>query len=293
MLRARGLDDEVTAGTVHAFQGSEASVVVLDMTVAEPHYRAAIFSKQFDETHRRMLKVAVTRARRRLIVVADRPFVRQHAADDTATRTLMRLLTGARELAAAAIVRREACERVLEAIGAAQRDIVWFVEDADREPHLAAGIAAAARRGITVCVVSQAGRERQLGLRVAELTRLRDAGGAIVVKQPLRESLLLVDGRLLAVRPEPLDGWSMWNDPFVAAHVGRAQQIPWLLRLASNEHGAACSRCGRLIVLREGDRAGQGLYARCSGCGRSVGMNGQRRDRHGARGVAEPSRDRS
>lgn len=287
MLRARGLAEEITAGTIHAFQGSEASIVVLDMTVAEPHYRAALFSKQFDETHRRMLNVAVTRARRRLIVVADRPFIRQHAGEGTATKMLMRLLIGARELAVGTKMHLRASERLLEAVEASERDIVWFVSDADREPQLVAAIEVAARRGVNICVVTQSGRERQLGLRVAALTRLRDAGAAVLVKQPLRESLLLTDSRFVALRPNGLDGWSVWDEPSVSAHVARAQQVPELRRLALNEHHGGCPRCGDVVELREADHSGHGLYARCSSCRRSIAMNGRRPARGGDPFAAE------
>jgi glycerol-3-phosphate cytidylyltransferase-like family protein len=271
MLRARRLDDEVLAGTIHAFQGSEASTVVLDMTVAEPHYRAAIFSPDFDEAHRRMLNVAVTRARRRLVVVLDSAFIRQHAARSTATDQLRRMLIGARAVPSADVVRSAPEDVVLEALARAERDVVWFVDDPDAEPRVGAAVAAAARRGVTVCVVTASGRQRQLGLNVAELTRQRAAGSAIFLKWPLREALVIVDDRFVAIRARGVDGWSAWDDPAVAAFVSKAQQVPLLTRLAASEAGGACARCGDLVELREGDHAGAGVYARCSGCGRRAG----------------------
>ncbi len=157
--------------------------------------------------------------------------------------------------------------------------MVWFVDDAERDPALAAAVAAAARRGLNVCVVTQAGRERRIGLRDVELTRLDNAGATIIVKRPLRESLVLVDGHFAAARPHALDGWSVWDDASVAAHVGRGQEAPLLLRLASNEHHGSCPQCGKIIELREGDPARSRIYALCSQCRRPVDLDRRRKTR--------------
>lgn len=64
-------DAEVMAGTAHQFQGIEADIVIMDLVVDEPHWRANLFTPQIDEEMKRVLNVALTRARRRLIVVGD------------------------------------------------------------------------------------------------------------------------------------------------------------------------------------------------------------------------------
>jgi superfamily I DNA and/or RNA helicase len=71
LLREGGLTGEVRAGTAHTFQGSEAEIVILDLVNDEPHWRVNLFTPGFDESSRRLLNVALTRARRRLIVVGD------------------------------------------------------------------------------------------------------------------------------------------------------------------------------------------------------------------------------
>jgi hypothetical protein len=266
MIRSRGLERDATAGTIHAFQGSEASVVIVDLTVAEPHYRAAVFANEFEEHQRRMLNVAVTRARRRLLLVADRPFIRQHAADGTALRDLSRMLIGCREIKAAEQMRVQDEHVVAEAVGRAEREVVWFVGDVDRHAVLADHVAAAAARGVTACVVTESGRETQIGIRVAALTRLRDAGAVIFVKWPLRESLVVVDRQVVAVRGRGADGWSVWSDTSVAANVVRAHEVPLVVALAGRQAGA-CNRCGEIIEFGEGDHASPGLYARCMRCG--------------------------
>jgi hypothetical protein len=268
MLRARGLEQEVTAGTIHAFQGSEASLVILDLTVAAPHYRAAIFSRDFDESQRRMLNVAVTRARRRLVVVTDRPFIRAHAADGTALHVLRRELIGARELAPSDILRLADLGEIALTTDQAEREIIWFVADADREPELTDRVLAAARRGVTICVVTQAGREARLDLRDSALSRLRRAGAAVFTKSSLREALVLVDGRSAAVRPATSKRWSVWHDASVASQISRAHQVSLLLAFAANNSGGTCARCGHILELREGDHSRPGVYVVCSSCGK-------------------------
>lgn len=71
LLQESSLETDVKAGTIHAFQGSEADVVILDLVNDEPHWRVGIFMRENDPNTRRMLNVAITRARRRLIVVGD------------------------------------------------------------------------------------------------------------------------------------------------------------------------------------------------------------------------------
>jgi hypothetical protein len=75
MLRGENLDGEVVAGTAHSFQGSEADVVILDLVNDEPHWKVGMFMPQNDDQWRRLLNVAVTRARRRLVVVGDLDYV--------------------------------------------------------------------------------------------------------------------------------------------------------------------------------------------------------------------------
>jgi hypothetical protein len=79
MLSEQDLDKEVRAGTVHSFQGSEASIVIFDMVNDEPHWRVAMFIPEFDEGTKRLLNVALTRARRRLIVVGDFEYIAKHS----------------------------------------------------------------------------------------------------------------------------------------------------------------------------------------------------------------------
>lgn len=65
------LHDEVVAGTAHSFQGSEADVVIFDMVADEPHFRVNLFMPSLDEELKRLLNVALTRAKFRLFILCD------------------------------------------------------------------------------------------------------------------------------------------------------------------------------------------------------------------------------
>lgn len=78
MIREQGLQDEVVAGTAHTFQGSEAPIVIFDLVVDEPHWRVGLFNPDFDDTSRRLLNVALTRAQKRLVIVGDLDYARRN-----------------------------------------------------------------------------------------------------------------------------------------------------------------------------------------------------------------------
>jgi hypothetical protein len=79
LVREEGLTRDVLPGTAHSFQGSEADVVILDLVNDEPHWRVAMFMPEHDEQVRRLMNVALTRARRRLIVVGDFEYIQKQA----------------------------------------------------------------------------------------------------------------------------------------------------------------------------------------------------------------------
>lgn len=79
LLRHQGIAGEVAAGTAHSFQGSEATVVILDLVNDEPHWKVGMFMPRNDEANKRLLNVAVTRARRRLIIVGDFKYIKKNA----------------------------------------------------------------------------------------------------------------------------------------------------------------------------------------------------------------------
>lgn len=93
---SRGLGNDlgyIRAGTIHSFQGSEADIVIFDLVVDEPHWRANLFMQDpppnrqalgdeaasINDGLRKMFNVAVTRARFKLYIVGDFAFCQKRA----------------------------------------------------------------------------------------------------------------------------------------------------------------------------------------------------------------------
>ena len=134
LLRDLDIEREVVAGTAHTFQGSEAPVVIFDLVNDEPHWRVGLFAPEFDETTRRLLNVALTRPKHRLVIVGDFRYVGQRAKNAFLGR-LIRLLESryakvdARELVAAAA--RAAQAQLKAAGGPIERDVERLVVTQD------------------------------------------------------------------------------------------------------------------------------------------------------------------
>lgn len=83
----RGIASEynlVKAGTIHSFQGSEADIVIFDLVVDEPHWKANLFisDPKSNATLEKMFNVAVTRAKFKLYIVADFKYCQSRAKDN-------------------------------------------------------------------------------------------------------------------------------------------------------------------------------------------------------------------
>lgn len=75
LIRDQNLNNEARAGTIHNFQGSEADVVILDLVNDEPHFRVGMFIPALDDITKRLINVAVTRAKRRLFIIGDFDYI--------------------------------------------------------------------------------------------------------------------------------------------------------------------------------------------------------------------------
>ena len=72
------INGEVISGTAHSFQGSEADVVIFDLVADEPHFIVNLFIPKLDDQIKRLLNVALTRAKFRLFVLGDFVYCRSH-----------------------------------------------------------------------------------------------------------------------------------------------------------------------------------------------------------------------
>lgn len=84
--------DEVIAGTVHSFQGSEADVVIFDLVADEPHWRVNLFMPSLDEQLMCLFNVGLTRAKFRLFIVGDFSYCQDRGKKAFLGRTLLPLL---------------------------------------------------------------------------------------------------------------------------------------------------------------------------------------------------------
>lgn len=232
LLRDLELEREVVAGTAHTFQGSEAPVVIFDLVNDEPHWRVGMFAPDFDETNRRLLNVALTRPKHRLVVVGDFAYVRSKTRHAFLGRLVEFLearypKVDARELVSAGLAARAAKAQLAAAGGPIEsheqrlvvtqddfyrllsRDLAASAErvliyspfiTANRLGQLEPQLKAAVERGIRVSVVTKTIEERgerdQAPYGDLEAT-LRDWGIELLHKRQMHEKLVFVDHGIL------------------------------------------------------------------------------------------------
>ncbi len=77
MIEEQKLSTEVKAGTPQSFQAFQADVVILDLVEDEPQEKVAMFTAEHDRDMKRLVSMAMTRARRRLLVAGDFAYVKK------------------------------------------------------------------------------------------------------------------------------------------------------------------------------------------------------------------------
>ena len=235
LIEEQGLSEEAVAGTVHSFQGSQADVVILDLVVDEPHFRAHLFTPAFDAELRRLLNVAVTRARRRLIIVGDFAWCCSNGRKAFVGREFLPLLLGAHprvdaiEIVPSNVAARAAelqqvvlagtetldAPRVIATQDQFYRYLLRDLEDAQRrivfysgwitsnrlatlEPQIKAAIA----REVTVYVVTKTHGERKRG-EIANYRQMENSlaswGVVVIHKRKMHEKLVFVDNDIVWV----------------------------------------------------------------------------------------------
>ena len=93
-----GLPDDlnyIRAGTIHSFQGNEADIVIFDLVIDEPHWKANLFvnnNEEMNDNLKKMFNVAVTRARFKLFVVGNFAYCQKRAKNNALSELLDKLL---------------------------------------------------------------------------------------------------------------------------------------------------------------------------------------------------------
>ena len=235
LLREHDLQPEVSAGTVHSFQGREAGVVIFDLVNDEPHWRVGMFMQQQDENMRRLLNVALTRARRRLVVLGDFDYIAKLAKKAFVGRRLIPFLRSrypcvdaldimGADLAARAakaqasvfggdvepdsarlVVSQERFYQILlRDLARAQQQIIIYSPFVTRTriTNLRPQLRAAIERDVMVYVItkphSDRGKRKVREYRILEQT-LTDWGVVVIHKRRMHEKLVFIDDRIVWV----------------------------------------------------------------------------------------------
>lgn len=227
LVEHRGLVPDVQAGTAHSFQGGEAETVILDVVDAPPVWKSGLLRPDADnDQNQRLLNVAITRAKQRLILVGHFAWVRKNGKHSFLQRLIADLaerhpVVPVEELIPDALHARVAATRGL-IVGerAADGDHVVADEVAyydllrgdlakARElvaifspfltPHrlldLQADLRAAQTRGVKIVVVTKPPSERgqQEQVHHAGEALLREWGAAVLHKLNAHEKLVFID----------------------------------------------------------------------------------------------------
>lgn len=96
----QGKGGPIECSTVHRFQGQERDVIILDTVDAEPMKPGVLLSERgTHSTAQNLINVAISRARGKLIVVADVRYFERRAAGSVVTKMIVRALAvGRREI---------------------------------------------------------------------------------------------------------------------------------------------------------------------------------------------------
>jgi DNA-binding CsgD family transcriptional regulator len=229
LLRDAGLDALVRAGTAHTFQGSEAPVVIVDFVIDEPHWRVALMIPTYDETNRRLLNVALTRAQQRLVFVGDFDYIRKGSkkaflggeflpfieqryrkvdATDLVSTGLAARAAHAQTLVAGSTVEAvherevmteaDVYPRLLADFAAASERIVIFSAflTQHRVDQVLPSLRAATDRGVAIYVFTKAHEDRgKTEVRYYRMLeqRLTDSGVTVIHKPRMHEKLVFID----------------------------------------------------------------------------------------------------
>jgi DNA-binding CsgD family transcriptional regulator len=227
LVEHRGLVPDVQAGTAHSFQGGEAQTVIVDVVDAPPVWKSGLLRPDEDnDQNQRLLNVAITRAKQRLILVGHFDWVRKNGRHSFLHKLIADLadrhpVVPVEELIPDALHARVAATRGLivgerEADGehviadevayydllrrdlATARELVAIFSPfltARRLLDLQADLRATQQRGVKLVVVtkppSERGQQQQVH-RDAEAL-LRDWGAAVLHKLNAHEKLVFVD----------------------------------------------------------------------------------------------------
>jgi AAA domain-containing protein len=219
LLQDEGIVGEVQASTAHSCQGGEAQLVILDLVVDEPHYATSLTSTAAGSDIRRLLNVAMTRAKRRLVVLGNFEWLQRKGRGGFVGGELLPYLlkkyqsTAAAEVVAATattgktrtIQAVEVPEELDRLVGIAKKQLILMSPSvsASALATLMPNLCAACLRGVNLLLVIRplpedgAHAESEQTEIKDQIRQLRDVGAAVIFKSAMREKFALVDGRVV------------------------------------------------------------------------------------------------
>ncbi len=235
MINEENLSNDVSADTVHGFQGREAEIVIFDLVVDQPHFKVNLFMPQNDEALKRLYNVALTRAKNRLIIVGNfqyclklgkKAFLGANVIPFLINRAKFRMVE-ARDLVPAGVMSRAATSSFLVAGGkieppgdrsvmtqeafyrlffddiktARKRIVIYspFIAS-DRLSLLEVYLRSAIENKVGVYVITKAFRERpahELAAYRKNEAHLKEMGAHIIHKLRMHEKLVFIDDNIL------------------------------------------------------------------------------------------------
>jgi hypothetical protein len=233
IINESGLEDDVRAGTIHAFQGSEAEVVIFDLVNDDPHWRVGLFMAENDDVTKRLLNVGITRVRNRLILVGDFsynerlsknaflgntfiPYLREnykmYNALDIVPHGLLTRAANASRLVSKGRVENDATQIIVtqddfypllvdDISSAKSRIVIYspFITE-NRISEIQITLLSAAEQGVKVFVITkpleERGKRDKSNYRLLENT-LETWGTIVVHKQGMHEKLVIIDDTII------------------------------------------------------------------------------------------------
>jgi hypothetical protein len=284
------LQNWVTAGTVHTFQGNECDVIIFDSVLGEPHWTARLTDPhQFREV-RRDINVAVTRTRHQFVFVGDAGWMKKNAKAESGYGKLWNHLAGsAAVLDAAALLGEGFRERIAQSVSASRawstekpRDAALLTEatfypafardlgDArervvlytpfigkTRWPIIEPHIAALRSRGVAVYLLHKplSDREWKQGdpaFGAAVFASLRAMGVHLIPLSGVHAKTIVIDGRIV------YDGSLNW--------ASQTSSYEHMWRLASKEMALLIERMLQLEPIVEAFGSSEQRGAQCPKC---------------------------
>lgn len=260
------------SGTVHKFQGNEKDLIVFDLTHAPPLRMPRWFTEEdLSMTGPRLMNVALSRARHRLIVIGHVACMRKFGGN--LTRELLqriedagRIIPGADLLADPHVTQWATESESLASIVAAEpRSLLLQASQLDAiidaERHLVA-----ARRGLAeVTVVTRPPQKARQTAWSAAMDRLRSKGVLVHVRQGLVGTMLITNEHATvtyANAARSLDHPVLVTaSPQLAGALSKSLGRRPLAQLAGPLGDSACPACGRVMARLE---ARGGPYLRCT-----------------------------